>query len=252
MSISAISPEAKEATCELHRRYAATRDPLLREQLVHLHLRFARSLANLHRRAGDDLEELSQVATIGLMHAIDRFDPDRGVQFTTFAWMTISGELKRWFRDTSWGVHVPRSLQERYLLVARAADRLSQSLRRMPTIGDIAHGTGLTEDEVIECIELRHSHRPSPLERPFSSEHQPIQLGREDEELMQVEKRSEVTQLLATLPPRERTIVRMRFWEQCSQSEIAQRLGMSQMHVSRLLARSLTRLREYAPVLEYV
>jgi RNA polymerase sigma-B factor len=226
------------------RRYHLTKDPALREQLVREHGGLARSLAHRFVSRGEPLDELTQVAMIGLAHALEGFDPDHGSSFEAYAQATIAGELKRHFRGT-WRLRVPRSLQERYLQVRAAIEVLDQDLGRSPTIPEIADYAGVEEDAVVEAIEVGRNYRLTSIDAGSQGPEtpEPIDLGREDHDFQRLEDRDAVASLVERLPERERTIIRLRFWDEMSQSEIAAHLGMSQMHVSRLLARSLSRLR---------
>jgi RNA polymerase sigma-B factor len=184
---------------------------------------------------------------LGLLHAIDRFDPHRGLSFTTFAWSTISGELKRHFRDRTWGLHVPRVLQERYLEVLAAVDELRHEVRRSPTIAEVAERTGLREEDVIEAMDAGGAHRLASLDAPMADGRTAgSTLGGDDDGLRQVEGRELLAKLLPRLSDRDRLILRLRFDDGLSQAEIGERVGLSQMQVSRLLAQSLARLRSWA------
>ena len=186
------------------------------------------------------------MATIGLVKAVDRFDPDREVEFSTYATPTIVGELKRHFRDKGWAVRVPRRLQELNLRLGPVIGRLSQDLQRSPTVTEIAQAAGATEDEVLEGLDSAHAYSLISLDAPTGDEglsyHE--QIGGEDEALEALEDRVSVVPLLQELPPRERRMLHLRFFKGMTQSEIAEELGISQMHVSRLLAKTLAVLRE--------
>jgi RNA polymerase sigma-B factor len=182
---------------------------------------------------------------IGLIKAADRFDPDRGVQFATYATATMMGELKRHFRDTRWWVHVPRSVQARYLAVRDAVEQLTQQLGRSPTLDEIAAFARLGSEEVMEAIEAGRSFHPTSLDAGRDELDARPELSEIDSGLAAVDDRQSALALVSLLPEREQVIVRLRFFDQLTQTEIASRLGMSQMHVSRLLARSLERLRAW-------
>jgi RNA polymerase sigma-B factor len=189
------------------------------------------------------------VGTVGLIKAVDRFDPARGAEFSTFATPTILGEIKRYFRDSSRAVHVPRRLQELHASVTKATETLTQSLGRSPTVREIAHDIGVTDDEVLEALEVRHAYAASSLDASAAdgtSEHAVLAdlIGDEDQALAAIEDRESLWPLLDALPDRERQIILLRFFRNQSQSQIAEQLGISQMHVSRLLARTLAELRE--------
>ena len=235
---------------ELRRKfseYARTRDERLRDELVTAHLGLAEYLARRFANRGEPLDDLVQVATLGLLNAVDRFDPERGLEFSTYATPTIVGELKRHFRDKGWAIRVPRRVQELHLLLGKVVSTLSQELGRSPTIGEIARGARVSEEEVLEAIEAGHAYRFASLDTPVGTddESQPLttQLGGDDQAMLATEHRVALSPLIAKLPRREQLILHLRFFEGMTQSEIARRLGISQMHVSRLLARSLTELR---------
>jgi RNA polymerase sigma-B factor len=225
--------------------YQRTRDPVLRERLVEANVNIAYAAARRFTGRGEELEDLKQVALLALVQAVDRFDPSRGLAFSTFAVPTIIGTIKRHFRDRTWAVRPPRPVQERYLEVAALGETLTHELGRSPTIADIASRARCSEDEVHEALDAAHVHRrhdrwATDRDRSFAEP------GHLDEELDRVESRTIVEELLNGLPEREREIVKMRFYDGLAQSTIGQRVGLSQMHVSRLLAQSLTRLRVLA------
>jgi RNA polymerase sigma-B factor len=238
---------AGEGLDERLRRFSFTRDPRLREELVRAHVPLAETIARKFASRGEPLDELRQVALIALAHAIDGFDPNRGFTFAAYAQVTIAGELKRHFRGT-WRLRVPRSLQELYLQVRSAIEALDQDLGRSPTIPEIAQYAGISEEAVVEAIEVGRSYRLTSIEAGRFGEpaHELPELGSEDRDFQALEDRDTVASLVDRLPERERAVIRLRFWDELSQSEIATRLDVSQMHVSRLLARSLARLRALA------
>lgn len=226
--------------------FAEDRSPAKRDQLVNAHLPLAEYLARRFANRGEPLEDLVQVASLGLVKAVDRFDPSRGVEFSTYATHTIVGELKRHFRDKAWSVRAPRRMQELYLRLGAEVAALGQELGRSPTIGELATQLSVSEEEVLEALEAGHAYRSASLDAPApgqEGEALAAQLGTEDPSLEDAERRATLSPLLAKLPPRERLIVYLRFFENLTQSEIAQRLGLSQMHVSRLLSRSVAELR---------
>lgn len=234
---------------KLFREFFETRDPALRERLVAAHSGLAASLASRFASRTESADDLHQAALLGLVHAVDRFDPTRGVQFTTFAWATISGELKRHFRDRTWGLRVPRRVQELYLATAEAMDVLTNSLGRSPTLAEVADRVGVTIEDVVEALEARMSYRLASIDAPSGPDDaggDGRQIGLDEPEYGRVEERAVLDGLLNRLPPREREIIRLRFQDELTQVEIAQRVGVSQMHVSRLLAASLARLRQWA------
>ncbi len=225
--------------------FARTRDPALRAQLVEAHQGFAYSLAARFASRHESPEDLNQAALVGLLHAIDRFDPSRGVQFTTFAWATIMGELKRHFRDRTWGVRVPRRVQELYLTTAEAVDELTHDLGRAPTLAELSERTGLDQDDVLEAIEARAAYRLASIDAPVGDDEGGIQLGVHDPGFSMVEQHDALNELINRLPEREQQIIHLRFVQELTQAEIAVRIGISQMHVSRLLSSCLHKLRTW-------
>jgi RNA polymerase sigma-B factor len=218
-----------------------------RDQLVTLHLPLAEHLARRFTGRGEPYEDLLQVASIGLIKSIDRYDPSRGVEFSTFATPTILGEIKRWFRDKGWAIRVPRRLQELRMSVSATSAELTQALGRSPTMAELAEAIGVNEDTIIEALESASAYTTLSLDAPDSDdgEHRPLDnLGAEDAAIVGVENREALVGMLSTLPERERRIVVLRFFRGMTQSQIADEVGISQMHVSRLLSRSLQRLRE--------
>jgi RNA polymerase sigma-B factor len=243
----------EEERDELRRRFeefAGSRDPHVRDELVTAHMGLAEYLARRFDNRGEPVEDLVQVACVGLVKAVDRFDPDRGLEFSTFATPTIVGELKRHFRDKGWAVRVPRRIQELHLRLSQVIAALGQDLGRSPTIAEIAREAGASEEEVLEAMEAGHAYRTTSLDAPARGDEpgQSLgdQLGDEDERLTDTEDWLSLSPLLASLPDRERAILHLRFFQGKTQSEIAARVGISQMHVSRLLTRSLTQLRRLA------
>jgi RNA polymerase sigma-B factor len=214
-----------------------------REALVRDHMHLARRVAGRFAHRGETGDDLGQVAMIGLIKAAERFDPDRGVQFVTYATATMLGELKRHFRDNRWWIHVPRSVQTQYLAVREAVEILTQQLHRSPTVPEIARFAQLGNEEVLEAIEAGRSFHPASLDLGADDNDGRVELSSVDSGLAEVEDRQSALALVAHLAQREQAIVRLRFFEQMTQSEIAAHLGLSQMHVSRLLARSLEKLR---------
>ncbi len=230
------------------REFFVTRDPDIRERLVRAHLGLAASLAGRFSSRQEAADDLHQAALLGLLHAIDRYDPTRNIQFTTFAWATISGELKRHFRDRTWGMRVPRRVQELYLMTAEATDFLTNTLGRSPTVAEIAAHIGFDEDDVIEALEARSAYRVASIDAPIGSESDDgtRQISDDERGYGVVEQRSQLADLTSRLQPRERQIIHLRFNEELTQAEIAERIGVSQMHVSRLLSVSLAKLRVLA------
>lgn len=219
----------------------------LRDQLVELHLPLVQHLARRYRDRGEPLEDLVQVGTIGLIKAVDRFETERGVEFSTYATPTIVGEIKRHFRDKRWAIRVPRRLQELRITLAQATAVLSQANGRSPTVGELARHIGVGEDEVLEGLESGGAYSTLSLDAAELGEADAVSMGGsigiDDEGLTGVEQRESLRPLLAKLPPRERQILILRFFRELTQSQIAEHVGISQMHVSRLLAKTLTQLR---------
>ncbi len=232
----------RRAHIDLLEAYRLNRDRVARDHLVEELMPLVRSLARRYAGRGEPLEDLVQVGAIGLIKAIDRFDLERGVELSTYAVPTILGEIRRHFRDRSWGVHVPRRMKELSLRVSRVVDDLSSELGRSPTIAEIATAAEVEEEDVIEALETARAHTPTSLAIPVdaSGELTLIDLLGEDEVgYAALERGSVVRTGLEELDERERRIVVLRFLHGLTQSEIAAELGISQMHVSRLLRRSL-------------
>jgi RNA polymerase sigma-B factor len=229
---------------DIYREYRRTGDPRLRAEIVDQHARLARSLARRYANRGAELDDLVQVAFWGLLQAIERFDPDHGVRFTAFATPTIIGSIKRHFRDGRWSVGVPRSVQENYLRMREATETLTQELGRRPSSAEVAHWMGLSEEQVLDARKAGNSFRPLTLEVPTEGR-SPVEeaLPLSCPELQRAEDRGLAESLVARLPEREQRIVWLRFRQELSQREIAERIGISQMHVSRLLAQSLETMR---------
>jgi RNA polymerase sigma-B factor len=220
-----------------------------RDAMVERHLGLARHLALRYSDSGEPLDDLFQVASLGLVNAVDRFDPSRGVSFTTFAVPTILGELKRHFRDRGWAIHVPRDLKEAALRVKRATAEHAGD--RPPTPGELAQATGLSLEGVLEALEVAGVQRALSLDAPTSADEDGGTtlvdlLGSEDDDLARAGDRALLESLLRSVTPREREILRLRFVEDLTQSEIGERVGVSQMQVSRILRTALTRLRDAA------
>jgi RNA polymerase sigma-B factor len=230
-------------------RYHRLGDRRARDTLVERHMPLARRLARRYARTPDAAEDLTQVAAIGLIKAIDRFDIDRGLALSTFAVPTIVGELKRYLRDTSWAVRVPRDLLELAVRVERETGRLERRLGRAPTVPELAEQIGVGVEEVVEAVAAATAHRALSLDAPRRGEEGDEgtygdQFGFSDHGLRLAEHRADLRPLIAALPDREREILRLRFVEDLTQSEIGAQLGISQMHVSRLIRRALARADE--------
>ena len=239
----------KERTHELFRRYKEEGDMDAREKLVMSHLNLVRFLANKFKNRGEPIDDLMQVGYLGLLKAIDRFDPERGLEFTTYATPTIMGEIKRHFRDKGWSVRVPRRLQELSAKVNQATDELTTELQRSPTVEEIARYLDVTVDEVLEAMESSSAYSSVPLEAPGSSDSDdaPSVLDRyasEDSELAFTDDRLVIEEALAGFSPREREVIELRFVKGMTQIEIAQKLGISQVQVSRLLRRTLKKIQD--------
>jgi RNA polymerase sigma-B factor len=245
-----FDPSQREALRAKFVEFAASGDVRVRDELVAAHLGLAEYLARRFANRGEPLDDLVQVASLGLLKAVDRFDPDRGVEFSTYATHTIVGELKRHFRDRGWAIRAPRRMQELYLRLGKVVATLGQELGRSPTIAELAQEVQVSEEEVLEALEAGQAYRFASLDAPAGgdSEGETLvsKLGSDDPGLADAEHRATLSPLLATLPPREQTILQLRFFDGLTQSEIATRLGISQMHVSRLLGRSVAQLRAAA------
>jgi RNA polymerase sigma-B factor len=234
-------------------RYHEEGDASAREELVERFLPLARQLARRYQRQNEPLDDLMQVASMGLVKAIDRFDPERGTAFSTYAVPTILGELKRYFRDSGWAVHVPRGMQERVMKLDQASQELHRKLGRSPSASELADELALTSEEVLEAMEAASAYDAISLEEQRGSESRDSQeptyadsLGTEEERYELVEYGATIAPTMKALSERERLILHLRFVEDLTQSEIADRIGVSQMHVSRLIRRALARLRAVA------
>ncbi|AUH42680.1 RNA polymerase sigma factor SigF [Streptomyces sp. CMB-StM0423] len=220
----------------------------VRNTLIELNLALVKFAASRFRSRSEPMEDIIQVGTIGLIKAIDRFEPARGVEFPTFAMPTIIGEIKRFFRDTSWSVRVPRRLQELRLDLAKAGDELAQQLDRAPTVDELAERLDIGRDEVVEGMAASNAYTASSLDaQPEEDDSESTladRIGYEDHGLEGIEYVESLKPLIAELTPRDRKILSLRFVANMTQSEIGEELGISQMHVSRLLSRTLVRLRK--------
>ncbi|HVW79319.1 MAG TPA: RNA polymerase sigma factor SigF [Mycobacteriales bacterium] len=219
----------------------------MRDELVEMHLPLVEYLARRFRNRGEPYDDLVQVATIGLIKSIDRFDTERGVEFSTYATPTIVGEVKRHFRDKGWAIRVPRRLQEMKLALTKATSELSQRNGRAPTVAELAAHLGISEDEVLEGLESSNAYSAISLDAPDLDDETTAMsdtLGVMDQALEGVEYRESLKPMLERLPPREKRILLLRFFANMTQSQIAAELGISQMHVSRLITRTLAQLRE--------
>jgi RNA polymerase sigma-B factor len=219
----------------------------LRDEIVTIHLPLARHVARRFANRGEPEADLAQVATVGLLHAVDRFDPFRGSEFLSFAIPTIMGEVRRYFRDHGWSMRVPRRLKEMHLAINGAVADLAQTNGRAPSPSDLAAHLGVPLDAVLEGLQAAHAYQSSSLDAPTGDDPDAPALmdtlGDEDPALDSVEYREALQPLLAKVPPRERRVLALRFFGNLTQTQIAQEIGVSQMHVSRLLAATLTQLR---------
>jgi RNA polymerase sigma-B factor len=219
-----------------------------REELVRLHLPLVEHLARRFAGRGEPYDDLVQVGTIGLIKAVDRFETERGVEFSTYATPTIVGEIKRHFRDRGWAIRVPRRLQELRLAIANATASLSQELGRSPTVAELAERVGVGQEEVLEGLESANAYTTLSLDAPEGGEDRTASvietLGDYDDAMATVEDRETIKPLLDVLDERSRRIVGLRFFRGMTQTQIAAEVGISQMHVSRLLSRALETLRE--------
>jgi len=242
-----IGEDAQETERSLLVRYHQEGDLAAREELCERFLPLARDLALRYTYTDEPLDDLVQVASLGLIKAIDRFEPGRGTKFTSYAAPTILGELKRHFRDKGWSVHVPRDLQERTLAVSRANEVLSKELGRSPKVREVAEHIGCSVEQVLEAQEASASYEAASLDAPVTREDgeaAPLVdlLGKDDSSFELVEDREAIASTWRELPEVEREVLQLRFVKDLTQREIGERIGYSQMHVSRLLRRALTRL----------
>ena len=239
----------REQLRQLFVAYHAAPTEAVRDELVAGHLRLAVHLAKRFANRGVPTEDLIQVASLALIHAVERFDPTRGLEFSTFATPTIVGELKRHFRDKGWSVRVPRRVQDLNVRLGAIVGDLTQQLGRSPTIAELARAARSSEEEVLEAMEAARAYRAASLsdadpDEEWNDGRAPTSaLGHLDPNLFEAENRVVIDRLLVELPAREQLMIQLRFYDEMSQREIADRLGISQMHVSRLLARSLDHLR---------
>jgi len=235
----------------LFERYLDRRDPVDRELLVERFLPLARQLARRYQRPEEPFDDLFQVACLGLVKAIDRFDLTREVAFSSYAVPTILGEIKRYFRDRTWSVRVPRDLQELALRVDRKVSELSTDLRRQPTVTEIAEAVGIEEEDVLEALEASGAYRATSLSTPRGNDDEAGEtlgdtVGMSEEGFGLAESRATLEQLMRAVTPREREVLRLRFEEDLTQAEIGELIGVSQMQVSRIIRQALGRLRSVA------
>jgi RNA polymerase sigma-B factor len=240
----------KDLTRELFIRYKTTGDQLARDDLAEMYLNLVKYLASRYRNRGEPMDDLVQIGTVGLIKAIDRFEVDRGWEFTTYATPTITGEIKRYFRDKGWAIRVPRRQQELSMHVSHAIDALTQQLQRTPTVPEIAASLEVTPDDVLEALDASEAYNSVSLESPRESGTGPDSfsildyVGTDDPLMSVVEDRATLAWALKELTPIEQQVLHMRFFEQLTQTEIANKLSISQMQVSRMLRRTLRVLRK--------
>lgn len=249
MAVSTVVPSDGARYSDEQLLFAYRREGQLwaRNALVERFIPLARKLALRYRHSEEPLEDLVQVACLGLVKAVDHFDPDRTCRFASYAVPTILGELKRHFRDKGWAVHVPRDLQERALALGRESERLSRELGRSPTLRALGRALGWDQEQVLEATEVLHSYRAASLDAPVGRDDEESltlgeALGSEDDRFALADSRDAISQAWAGLPELERQVLVLRFLHDLPQRRIAELVGYSQMHVSRLLRRSLARL----------
>ena len=245
--MQAGEPMSAADSHELFERWRTDRDREARDELIARFLPLARKLARRYVQSSEPYDDLVQVASLGLVKAVERFDPERGFAFTSFAVPTIVGELKRYFRDTGWAIHVDRSAQERARRINEARQAISARTGRPPRVDELAQYLELSEEEVLDGLQVAEAYGTVSLDAPLASEEDASRLdaiGDEDERLGLVDDQTTIFAAAKHLPQREREILYLRFGEDLTQSEIAERVGVSQMQVSRLLRRSLQRLRQ--------
>jgi len=234
----------------LFARYRSRGDQAAREELVKRFLPLATGLARRYHRGTEPLDDLVQVASLGLLKAIDRFDPERGTAFSSFAVPTIAGELKRYFRDKGWALRVPRDLQELAQSVGRTTDRLVHELGRTPTVAEIAGALEITPEQVLDAREAATAYRAESIDHAFGDDQDatPVvdTLGADEPGYLRAEQSATLEALMQVLSEREREVLRLRFVEDLTQSEIGRRVGLSQMHISRLLRHAVAHLSEAA------
>jgi RNA polymerase sigma-B factor len=239
----------------LFARYLDTHDPVDRELLIERFLPLARQLARRYQRPEEPFDDLFQVACLGLINAIERYDLDRGVAFSSYAVPTIVGEIKRYFRDRTWSVRVPRDLQELTLKVDRVVADLTTRLHREPTLAEVAAKVGADEEDVLDALEASSAHTAASLDEPWHSDDGSDDtlgdsVGTEERGFACAEDRATVALLMRAVSPREREVLRLRFSEDLTQAEIGEQVGLSQMQVSRIIRQAIGRLRSYAALRE--
>ena len=243
---------------ELFTRYADQHDPIDRDLLVERFMPLARSLASRYLRRDEPFDDIFQVACLGLLKAIDGFDVSRGRAFSSYAVPTIVGEIKRHYRDRTWMVHVPRDLQDLTLSVDRTAQQLERELLRKPTVPEIAEKLEVSDEDVLEALQASRAHRVASLDAPVRDEEDPAstvgeRIGMPEPGFRHAEQRAVLSRLMTALSPRDRLVLRLRYEEDLTQEQIGQRVGISQMQVSRVLRQCIVKLRgvaERAPAAE--
>jgi RNA polymerase sigma-B factor len=240
---------AQMTTDELFAELRSTGDPALRAALVERHEGLVRHVARQYMNSGEAYEDIISVGHLGLVNAVDRFDPERGTKFATFAVPTIKGEIRRYFRDRTWGLRVPRRVQELSLKARQVLDEMTQRHGRSPTYAELADQLNVGEEDVIEAMEVGRQHDllsidSAPEDEDGVGQSAADRTGNVDVDLEGLGQRSEIAWALQQLPPRQRLIIIMRFYMDMSQQDVGDRLGISQMHVSRLQQKALTRLRQ--------
>jgi RNA polymerase sigma-B factor len=244
-------PERSREDRELFIRYHREGDALARDQLVERFLPLARQLARRYQRASEPLDDLLQVASLGLIKAIDRFNPDREIAFSSYAVPTILGEIKRYFRDRTWAVRVPRDLQELTLRVDRAVGELAEALHRQPSVAEIGAAVGADSEEVLEALQAGGAYRAVSFDAPRNGGDDEVStiadsVGVDEHGFDRAEERATLQTLMTTVTQRERDVLRMRFEQDMTQAEIGAVIGVSQMQVSRIIRQAITRLRAAA------
>jgi RNA polymerase sigma-B factor len=245
--VNAMDPVDDDTTVEWFREYRHTHDRDLRNALVEHYLELARALARRFANRNEPLDDLEQVAMLGVLKAVERFDPERGTPFAAFAVPTVLGELRRHFRDHGWMVRVPRRIQNLHLHMGGLVTELAQKFERSPTVRELAEAAGVEEEDVLEALEAANCYRPAALDASPTGTDPAERVGTLDGDLETADDRVLLLPLLEELPHQQRRILYLRYFEDMTQAEIAQDLGVSQMQVSRLLARSLATLAAGVP-----
>jgi RNA polymerase sigma-B factor len=253
-SLPAAAPwhaDRAEADRRLFRRFGSERDRLDRDAIVERFLPLARELAGRYQRVGEPFDDIYQVACFGLVKAVDRFDPDRGVAFSSYAVPTILGEIKRYFRDRTWAVRPPRDLQDLALRVDRVIAERTRELGRTPTVDEVARAIDAEPEDVLDAMQASSAYRATSLETPRTGGEDPGEnlgdtIGHIDDGYDRAEQRAVLDALMRSLTPREREVVRLRFEEDLTQAAIGERIGVSQMQVSRIIRQAIARLRTLA------